>query len=134
MSLPTTDIAAPEMAGTLVGTPRCGVHARQGGMHREGSARVLGGLFPSPDAAPGDGDIAARCPYHDPTTDGAARRPYLTSAATMIFNESGVGRAARATAAAVCSSGKAWVINCRTSRRREKTSRAASDCRVKSDE
>ena len=41
----------------LVGTPRCGVPARQGGTD------VATLAFPSPDAALGDGDSAARCPY-----------------------------------------------------------------------
>ena len=59
--------------GEMVGTPRCGVHARQGGTHGETDARYLSGLFPSPDAALGDGDIAARPSL--PTTDGAARCP-----------------------------------------------------------
>jgi len=53
---------------------------------------------------------------------------------TMILRESSVGLPANWTAAAVCSSGKRWEINCRTSSWREKTSRATSSCNVKSDE
>ena len=59
---------------------------------------------------------------------------HSASARTKIFNESAVGRAARATALAVCSRGKTWEINGLTSSRRENTRRATSACNVKSDE
>ncbi len=53
---------------------------------------------------------------------------------TTTLSESGVGRAASATAAAVSSNGNVWVTSDRTSKRREKTSRATSRWSVKSDE
>ena len=49
---------------------------------------------------------------------------------TMTFNDSSVGRVARAMAAAVWRSGKVCVIMPRMSRRREKTRRATSFCRL----
>jgi hypothetical protein len=58
----------------------------------------------------------------------------LNSQPTTTFSDSGVGWAARATAAAVWSRGKRWEIRRRTSRRRLKTSRATSSWRVKSEE
>ena len=42
----------------VVGTPRCCVPVRQ-----DGTNVVKAPFFPSPDAAPGDGDSAAHCPY-----------------------------------------------------------------------
>ena len=53
---------------------------------------------------------------------------------TTTLSESGVGRAASATAAAVSSNGNVCVTNDRTSKRREKTSRATSRWSVKSEE
>ena len=53
---------------------------------------------------------------------------------TRILRESDVGQAAKATASAVCSSGKRWEMSGRTSSWREKTSRATSSCNVKSAE
>jgi len=48
----------PTFFMVMVGMPRCGVPVRQDGMNV-----VKRPYFPSPDAALGDGHIAARCPY-----------------------------------------------------------------------
>ena len=66
---------------------------------------------------------------------GPRRRPTAhASCSTMTFNEPAVGVAAIAMASAAWPSGKRSVTSPRTSSRREKTHRAASRWRVKSDE
>jgi hypothetical protein len=55
----------------MVGTPRCGVPARQGGTKGCERPHVCAVPLPSPDAALGDGDGAARHPYQN--LDGAAQ-------------------------------------------------------------
>jgi len=63
----------------MVGTPRCGVPARQGGTKGCERPHVCAVPVPSPDAALGDGDGAARHPYQKP--DGARRHlPFETGA------------------------------------------------------
>jgi hypothetical protein len=47
----------------MVGTPRCGVPARQGGTKGFEHPRFCAVPLPSPDASLGDADGAARCPY-----------------------------------------------------------------------
>ena len=45
--------------------PRCGVPARSKAEGGTGVVKLtFRHLIPSPDAALGDGDSAARCPYH----------------------------------------------------------------------